>query len=605
MDCEDADIEAMLRDEEEYFAHAAACAQQAEEARRPVASPARAGFQQRHDELQPSVPQAHGLVAPHVNLPVAAAVEAAAPSLPLAVAAEPPKRRRVVGKQPDERAVQPAAVVSQDTVAAFTKDEKNKLLLAVRGVWVHQKIAEGKEQVDSADSWKQLRATWQKIWSAMSPEARLEAGRLLERQGLLESFPGAVRALEYVVANEKPKGSAHPKGANRISCQAFLMTFNGPWGVIKDPDVLRQKGDILATQQAVQECQQFRTLVASALEFGKSMQAKFGATHLSMTLELCTRTLMQSGTVRVHLHVAVSKSNGRMHVWQPEAWTFMQSPPADFQHPAGRGGNYRSQMNRLHYYVQVPKTGSLWVHTNCPFQANFQVDPRWVQSMWEMNKLAFQEARLQFIATKRNVQKMLENMDAWKRHNDMVQLESQRRTALISLFGANKTWRMVPAVQVWESQWNTDLLGRRKFLVLEGPTSIGKSFFCLSRCGFEKTYHVDCAKGGEPDMREYDFFKHDAIFFDEATPELVLRQKILFMGSPFKVKMAGSSTNIFSYEICVLGKRLMIARNSWSRLLHQVDFEGAEWLRNNSVHVVQTSPLWVTNGAVGESARQA
>jgi hypothetical protein len=71
-----------------------------------------------------------------------------------------------------------------------------------------------------------------------------------------------------------------------------------------------------------------------------------------------------------------------------------------------------------------------------------------------------------------------------------------------------------------------------------------------------------------------------------------LRQKILFMGSPFMVKMAGSSTNIYSYEVCMLGKKLMIASNNWSRLIREVDYEGEQWLRLNSVHVMQTSPLW-------------
>ena len=93
-------------------------------------------------------------------------------------------------------------------------------------------------------------------------------------------------------------------------------------------------------------------------------------------------------------------------------------------------------------------------------------------------------------------------------------------------------------------------------------------------------------------MRDYDFFKHDAIFFDERTPAQVLSQKILFMGSPFKVKMAGSSTNVYSYDIVVLGKHMMIASNKWSRLLHNTDYEGAQWLKDNSVHVTSNSRLW-------------
>jgi hypothetical protein len=339
MDSEDAEIDAMLQAEAEYMALLAGPEEEVGPPPRPVATPARAassGVGQGERQGAPDSVTGEGRI---VQLPVALGDERGSPACVAVAPAEAPKRRRIIGKQRDVAAVVPPVDTEEDAEQEFSKDEKNRLLLAVRGVWVHLKIVEGKETCDNAESWKKLRSTWQKIWSAMSAEARLEAGRSLERQGHLEAFPGAIRALEYVAASEKPKGPAQPRGSNRISCQAFLMTFNGPWGVVSDPVVLQHKGDLPAVEKAVRECQQFRDLVTSAIEFGKSMQAKFGATHLSMTLELCTRTFTQAGTVRVHLHVTVSKSNGRMHMWQPESWMFMGSPPADFQHPSGRGGN--------------------------------------------------------------------------------------------------------------------------------------------------------------------------------------------------------------------------------------------------------------------------
>ena len=58
--------------------------------------------------------------------------------------------------------------------------------------------------------------------------------------------------------------------------------------------------------------------------------------------------------------------------------------------------------------------------------------------------------------------------------------------------------------------------------------------------------------------------------------------------------MAGSATNIYSYEVCVMGKRLMIACNNWSRLIREVDYEGEQWLKAKSIHLVQRDPLWIS-----------
>jgi hypothetical protein len=301
---------------------------------------------------------------------------------------------------------------------------------------------------------------------------------------------------------------------------------------------------VAAVAMTIRSLPQVTKLTDAAMSLVKRVQQQLHAQHASVALELCMKTFRKTGQARVHLHAAFSKANGRMDLRNPHSLTFMDSPPSDVQHPAGRGHNYRSQMNRMHFYCQVAKTGSLWLHTNYPYGANFQVDPRWVQSLWEMDKLSYEEAREQFILCKRNVQKMLENMSSWKKHHEMFLLEQQRRQAMTVLFSSNKQWRTIPAVEEWKEQWQDTLRGRRKFLVMEGPSSIGKSFFCLSICGIDKTFHVDCTKGGEPDMRDYDFFKHEAIFFDECTPAQVLSQKILFMGSPLKVKMEGSSTNI-------------------------------------------------------------
>ena len=97
-----------------------------------------------------------------------------------------------------------------------------------------------------------------------------------------------------------------------------------------------------------------------------------------------------------------------------------------------------------------------------------------------------------------------------EKHTDTEKLERERLAALQELYSTAHGWVQLPLVEQWKSQWDESLRARRKFLVIEGPTSIGKSHFCLALCGHNKTLHVDCSKGGEPDLRAYDHTAHEA-----------------------------------------------------------------------------------------------
>ena len=164
MDAEDADIEAMLQAEEEYMALLAGPEEEAVPPRRPVATPARAGSPAAVQGVRQDDPDSVTGEGVSVHLPVALADERASPAAAVAAPAEAPKRHRISGKQRDVTAEAAPGDTEEDAEQAFSKDEKNRLLLAVRGVWVHHKIVEGKETCDNAESWKKLRRTWQKIW---------------------------------------------------------------------------------------------------------------------------------------------------------------------------------------------------------------------------------------------------------------------------------------------------------------------------------------------------------------------------------------------------------------------------------------------------------
>ena len=105
---------------------------------------------------------------------------------------------------------------------------------------------------------------------------------------------------------------------------------------------------------------------------------------------------------------------------------------------------------------------------------------------------------------------------------------------------------------------------------------------------------MNCANCPEPDLKEFKPWKHHGIFFDEASAELVLRQKKLFRGPPTPVSLGCSTTNCHSYEVWVSGVAMTIASNTWNSKLNSLEREeDRDWLSKNAIVVeVGTVPLW-------------
>ena len=105
---------------------------------------------------------------------------------------------------------------------------------------------------------------------------------------------------------------------------------------------------------------------------------------------------------------------------------------------------------------------------------------------------------------------------------------------------------------------------------------------------------VNCASCPEPDLREFRPLLHKGILFDEASAEMVLRQKKLFQCPPTEVRLGCSVTNCHAYDVFVSGVAMVIASNTWSEELNALEREeDVRWLNSNSIVCnVGSRPLW-------------
>jgi hypothetical protein len=136
---------------------------------------------------------------------------------------------------------------------------------------------------------------------------------------------------------------------------------------------------------------------------------------------------------------------------------------------------------------------------------------------------------------------------------------------------------------------------RFKFLVLEGPSRIGKTVFARMTLTPEgkEFYELNCAGGSELDLRGVLPHRHGLIIFDEISPTQVLRQKKVFQAGPTEIQLGQSSTSVYGYSKWFYKMRMVCCSNTWTSVLRTLPKDDADWLEKNAVHIFRTTPLFV------------
>ena len=189
----------------------------------------------------------------------------------------------------------------------------------------------------------------------------------------------------------------------------------------------------------------------------------------------------------------------------------------------------------------------------------------------------------------------------WIKELDQADLELEKAAVFEAHMAAQKelaeaahSWRSFPSVQLFRKQFEGPALHRYKFLVLAGPSRLGKTVFARSLSQTpDRVLEVNCAAGNEPDLRDYRLRHHDVILFDEIGPKQVLSQRKLFQACAAPVQLGSSATNCHSYCVFVWKKFLILCSNDWQDDVALETPADQDWLNKNSIVLEVDSPMWV------------
>lgn len=543
----------------------------------------------------------------------------------------PPKRRRLWRKTPDtgcgvESSLAPDVVAREIERGSvlLPRDlplERKRFLSKYSYWWRSKEHYQGLTRVEATEMSRRYNLR------ALPPETL--ADRLQEFR---QAHPEETASIE---AWQKEHAAHHHAGCTPRR-EFLFLTWNGEWGVLRpgstasgtcyaqsssdqQPSSAPARGDECVASPAAAEipndccppsrvdpeyqekqCKKLALRVRHeprVVEIVSELQrlldwlvSQKGVSMFAWAVELCTRTFASDGSIRCHAHAFV-KFQRRETRWASDFQIMLSTPHISDSLGSVAFGRYRNMAVGF-YYLQSPKISTLIQGgSHQPF-VDYGVTAAMVLSLVQGGKMLYDDARRELSKIPVGIVKNLESLDRWHRERGVQKQEALLAWHRQQLAKEQQPWRRFPLVEVWLDQYRRPQ-PRFKFLVLDGPTRVGKTLFARALCREGEVLELNMAGGAMVDLRDYDVIKHELLLFDECTPAQVLQHKKLFQAGPSMIQMGTSMTNVYAFQVYVAGKKFVVSSNVWSQELRRQTVPDLEWLQENSILVYSDRPMWV------------
>ena len=512
-----------------------------------------------------------------------------------------PKRRRLVGKVGAPQIGSSEDDLLQRVRSFFGRDRHDERVdcgdwTALREHMRHRFTMETAEQVggpgDSpAPLSRDKREAARQAWGRKSPSQKMQFMKHLLEQG---QIPAHLVPLAEAKLADSARCGDEPRHRGGVQCSSVLLTWNGPWGVIpgvtvpSGEDRVNQCVSMLRKHPVIKFLwAQLQLLCAAAVE-------ALGLTKHACSLELCTSSF-ESGVVRCHAHAFWACAGGlRLH--NIGSWTFGSCSPhrrLDLPGTKARGRNVSAGHYAGLYYICAPKEGSIVFASSHQPNKDFAISPEWINTLFQLRKISATSAKTQLALCRKDVARHVQNVEYAIDMERQLAADQELQAIRIKLQATLRPRKYIPLVEEkWLQEQAIPQL-RQRFLVLDGKTKCGKSWYAQSLKGVAKTLSINCGTSlQEPDLRFFVRGVHECVVFEEAHACMVIRCKQLFQCAPDHVSLGTSQTQCHAYRVCTHGVLFVVTSNVWKEELRGLPYGDAEWLMENSYVVDVTEPLW-------------
>lgn len=304
--------------------------------------------------------------------------------------------------------------------------------------------------------------------------------------------------------------------------------------------------------------------------------------------------------MRLHAHACFRASSSLQFQTLDELRALGTKPHCSM---AATMGNLRKRASdwQPYYYLVAPKRGVLFqAHSKEAFR-DFAVNAEWIWTLLQGQKIEIQDARREFVKSAKNLSRHMGNLETYERELTAASLEDEIRRKAALFEAHRKPFKRIPLVQRFLAL-HKKAAERRPFLVVEGPSRMGKTQFVCSLVPPGRALEVNCSDCLDPPLRKFDMRAHSLILFDEGGVQMVLKNRRLFQAPNCPVTIGSSPTNRDAYDVYLNNTMLVICSNTWSSQLAGTPSADAEWIKANQVYVHVTEPLWCTSAKASPSS---
>ena len=380
-----------------------------------------------------------------------------------------------------------------------------------------------------------------------------------------------------------------------LKSNQLLLTWHGDFGAA-------QVNVSMVQDMSLTDLEYYLKTIPSVLKawdvadvYLKNLKERFGLHAIAYALEVCPRTWTEQKILKLHMHGWMLQSHGSQRLTVVDICL----PHALKPFRSMYGQDLRSGISIYAgcFYCACEKLGQLFTYTSKEAHIDYQVKADWVLRLYSGNKILYQIARYHLVRQLTNLTQYLKDLEYARMLMEVQEEEIARAKILEAIFKEAKPVREISAIQTWELQYDNDKpLDRYMFLVLDGPSKMGKTRYVQSRLVArpQQALILDCGDAVVPALKGNFCRKtHSLVMFDEAHVAMIIRCKKLFQASVNPTTYGSSATNAFIHTVWMHGIKLVIGSNVWQQELALLPQGDRNWIEENSVYVFVDTPLYI------------
>jgi hypothetical protein len=247
------------------------------------------------------------------------------------------------------------------------------------------------------------------------------------------------------------------------------------------------------------------------------------------------------------------------------------------------------------YYLVAPKKYGLWSFTSkLPFR-EFMVSPEWIFNLVQAGKMDFEPAKEQLIRCGKGLVRRLADLEKWHACKQEIEMIAHADRTQLALRGKLAIFQKYDVVQHWLAASTNLLLNRKKFLVITGPSGVGKSQYVRSLFPHGAVHELNCAGLKHVCLAGFNPRKHQCIFWDELPVSVIVANRKVFQHPACWVDLGHSPTGGFVSRYWLNDAVSVVATNRWGEDLQSLkSYTDRCWVEENAVVLVVTEPMWIS-----------